>query len=45
MLYLLATWHDNRKRERGLADGSMTVPTEEEQEHLGDMAPNYRYLY
>ena len=43
--YLFATWYDNRKRERGLADGTLAVPTEEEQERLGDMAANYRYLY
>lgn len=43
--YLVSIWYENGKRARALGDGTATVPTEEEKERLGDLAPDYRYLY
>lgn len=42
--YFSAVWHDNRRREQAMANG-MAIPSDEEQELLGDMALNYRYSY
>ncbi|ODM22277.1 hypothetical protein SI65_03123 [Aspergillus cristatus] len=43
--YFAACWWDNRRRDRALANGTAPVPTEDELAYMGDMAPNYRYLY
>ncbi|RMJ28417.1 Major Facilitator Superfamily [Aspergillus sp. HF37] len=41
IIYLVACWRDNTKRDR-----AETPPlTEEEEEEMGDMAPTYRYQY
>ncbi|BCS03062.1 uncharacterized protein AKAW2_61326A [Aspergillus luchuensis] len=47
ILYFLAVWHDNKKRDRAIAEGRIdpSTITEEEEELLGDMSPTYRYAY
>lgn len=42
IIYLVALWHENRKRDRAAVDPSI-IPDEEE--YLGDLAPTYRYQY
>ncbi|KAE8137205.1 major facilitator superfamily domain-containing protein [Aspergillus pseudotamarii] len=42
--YFAAVWYDNRRRDQAMANG-MAIPSDEEQELLGDMALNYRYSY
>ncbi|RAH47915.1 MFS general substrate transporter [Aspergillus brunneoviolaceus CBS 621.78] len=46
-LYFLAIWHDNRKRDRAIAEGTVDLNaiSEAEEEYMGDMAPTYRYAY
>ncbi|KAL2819573.1 major facilitator superfamily domain-containing protein [Aspergillus cavernicola] len=43
-LYLLAVWHENRQRDRIMAEGGVEV-TAEDEERLGDLASTYRYAY
>lgn len=47
ILYFFAVWHDNKKRDRAIAEGRIdpSTITEEEEELLGDMSPTYRYAY
>ncbi|KAE8331862.1 putative MFS transporter [Aspergillus sergii] len=42
--YFAAVWYDNWRRDQAIADG-IAIPSDEEQELLGDMALNYRYSY
>ncbi|KAB8260831.1 putative MFS transporter [Aspergillus pseudonomiae] len=44
MVYFAAVWYDNRRRDQAIADGT-AIPSDEDQELLGDMALNYRYNY
>ncbi|CAG8211087.1 unnamed protein product [Penicillium salamii] len=43
LVYVLALWYENRKRDNAAVDPA-AIPDEEE-EYLGDMAPTYRYQY
>lgn len=42
-VYMVAVWHENRKRDRA-AVAPHSISTEQE-EYLGDLAPTYRYQY
>ncbi|KAL5362759.1 major facilitator superfamily domain-containing protein [Aspergillus floccosus] len=42
--YFFAVRHDNKRRDREMANGAM-LPSEEERELQGDMALDYRYAY
>ncbi|KAJ5992824.1 hypothetical protein N7451_008548 [Penicillium sp. IBT 35674x] len=42
-VYLVAVWFENRKRDNAVVDPNAI--SEEEEEFLGDLAPNYRYNY
>lgn len=43
VVYMIALWFENRKRNRAAVDPA-AIP-EEEEEYLGDLAPTYRYQY
>ncbi|KAJ5874646.1 uncharacterized protein N7529_003076 [Penicillium soppii] len=43
VVYALALWFENQRRDRAAVDPA-AIP-EEEQEYLGDLAPTYRYQY
>jgi MFS family permease len=42
-VYLAAVWFENRKRDNAVVDPNAI--SEEDEEFLGDLAPNYRYNY
>ncbi|OGM50571.1 MFS transporter, partial [Aspergillus bombycis] len=45
VVYIVALWFDNRKRDRAMANGAVDSAAEEQDEFLGDMALTYRYNY
>ncbi|GAB1203768.1 hypothetical protein APSETT445_002408 [Aspergillus pseudonomiae] len=45
VVYFVALWFDNRKRDRAMANGAVDSATEEQEEQEGDMALTYRYNY
>ncbi|KAE8147733.1 major facilitator superfamily domain-containing protein [Aspergillus avenaceus] len=46
IVYFAAIWYDNRKRDQAMATVTNDqIPSEPEEEHLGDMALTYRYNY
>lgn len=46
-VYLVAIWLENRKRDRNatVMHPDAVAQTAEDDEALGDLAPNYRYTY
>ncbi|KNG89001.1 MFS transporter [Aspergillus nomiae NRRL 13137] len=45
VVYFVALWFDNRKRDRAMANGAVDSAAEEQEEQEGDMALTYRYNY
>ncbi|EAW08971.1 putative MFS transporter [Aspergillus clavatus NRRL 1] len=47
VVYFLSILHDNKKRDRAIADGSIDPQAlpEEQLEYMGDLSPTYRYAY